>query len=49
MPVRRAWRTSWRRDCCWSLAGKGQGCGPVERKTGQGSGTGGEAETQQTG
>lgn len=30
----------WTRDCCWSLAGKGQGCGPAERKQGGGRGAG---------
>lgn len=32
--ARRAWRMSWTRGCCWSPAGKEQGCGPEERKQG---------------
>lgn len=48
--ARRAWRMSWTRGCCWSPAGKEQGCGPEERKQGRvgaGAGAGREAETLQ--
>lgn len=44
MPARRAWRTSWTRGCCWSPAGKGQGCGPAGRKQGRGQRHSSESE-----